>query len=82
MYIYSKVVFMIFLFFLMKSVVAGKSARALLIPVAITLLYLPNIIAGYVQYLNITAIMGTKGKSTMKDLIIMLNIYSDNFRFE
>ncbi len=70
---------MVFLFAFEKTVVTGKSARTLIIPMAITLLYLPNIIAGYVQFANITAIIGTKGKSAKKDLIIMLNVYSNTF---
>ncbi len=62
-----------------ESIVTGKSSRALIIPVAITLLYLPNVIGGYVQWENANAIIGTKGKSTKKDLIKTLNTYLYNY---
>ena len=62
-----------------ESIVTGKSSRALIIPVAITLLYLPNVIGGYVQWKNANAVIGARGKSTTKDLIETLNTYLNNY---
>ena len=60
-----------------ESIVTGKSSRALIILVAVTLLYLPNVIAGYVQWVNIIVMIGTRGKSTKKDLIAVLSTFSN-----
>ena len=51
----------------------GKTSRTLIIPIGVTLLYFPNIIAGYTEWMNINTIIGTNGKSMKKDVLADLN---------
>ena len=49
-----------------------RSSRTLIIPIGITLLYLTNVMSGYIQWVNIIALFGITGKSLQKDVMAEL----------
>ncbi len=54
------------------SIVTRKSPRTWIIPIGITLLFIPNVISGYIRWKKINAIIGTSGNSMIKDTILEL----------
>ncbi len=61
---------------LCKLIVTGKSPRTRIIPIGITLLYIPNAVAGYIQWVVINLAIGTSGRSMKKYAKGELNAYS------
>lgn len=50
-------------------IVTGKSSKNCLVLAAITVLYVVNVVEGYIQWLSINLVIGISGQSKIEDLL-------------